>query len=69
MSALAFFMIERAKYVCGLYAILMILLGPVDLIFNIGIIDFFLSPLSVLLFIPLWFFAGWLQDHLPFSNK
>ena len=60
--------IDRIKYVCAMFGLIMGILGPIDMVFNIGIIDFFMSSWIFLLAIPFWVIAHWIQEFFPLNS-
>ena len=60
---------KRISYVCGMLGVIMGLLGPIDVFFELGIIELFTKPVPFLsLLILLWLIAPWVNDILPFNN-
>jgi len=56
----------RLKYICGMYFIVMALAGPIDVVFDIGVIEFFTSWRGFILFPIFWFLAPLAERFVPF---
>lgn len=57
--------ISRLKYICSMYFVVMVLGGPLDLFFNFGMIEFFTTSWSFMLFPFFWLLAPWLERLFP----
>lgn len=60
--------IKRIFYVCGMAGVTSGLVVPIDLAFNFGLFEFFVSPWVFLIAIPFWILAPWMSEIIPYDR-